>query len=494
MGGRKGEMAGADAAAEPLSLREDPDLRAWVGGSETRFSEEDRRSRGKSARKETPRSSHGTFGPRATRRDPVALLEEHHRTRDPDLVALKHGRMLLSPFAYFRGSAVTMASDLLDTPRSGFTAQLTGDAAVSNFGVFASPDAGALFDVANFDETATGPWEWDLKRLAASLEISGRDNDFSKDHRKEIVRSAVLAYRDALAEFSALSMMQVWQSSLDAERLLRRFRGLLHADKTPRAWQVIEKGRAHDAYKTADLLRSATGDPRIKSDPPVVVALEGLGSAAGSFADSRSLKETIRSYVHTLQPELRYLLGQYRIADAARAAVGVAGVGADAWIVLLVDGAKGSPLLLEVKQAEASVVERFWSKRSLSNHGQRVVYGQRLIQAADDMFLGWEPDVHGDRGRDYYVRRLRDWIDSSEAEGMTPASTELWARMCGWTLARAHARSADRMAISSYLGRSDIFLRAIAAYAYAYADQNERDYETFQKAVRKGRLLAETVG
>jgi Uncharacterized protein conserved in bacteria (DUF2252) len=494
MGGRKDEIPGGDAAAEPLLFSEAPDLRAWIGGSETRFSEEERRARGKSARKEIPRSSHGSLGPRATRRDPIALLEEHDRTRDPELVALKHGRMLLSPLAYFRGSAVTMASDLADTPRSGFTAQLTGDAALSNFGVFASLDAGAVFDVANFDETATGPWEWDLKRLAASLEISGRDNDFSNGDRKEIVRSAVRAYRDTLAEFSAMSMMQVWHSSLDAERLLRRFRGLLHVDKTPRAWQMIEKGRAHDAYKVADLLRSATDDPKIESDPPVVVRLEDLGGAVGSYADPRSLKETIRSYVHTLQPELRYLLAQYRIADAARTAVGIAGVGVDAWIVLLVDGATGSPLLLEVKQAEASVVERFWSKRALSNHGQRVVYGQRLIQTGDDIFLGWEPDVHGDRGRDYYVRRLRNWIESSEAEGMTPASTELWARMCSWTLARAHARSADRIAISSYLGRSDVFDRAIGAYAWAYADQNERDYETFQKAVRKGRLLAETIG
>ena len=399
--------------------------------------------------------------------------------------------MLVSPYSFFKGSALVFASDLTATPTSGLTAQLCGDAHLSNFGVFASPERYLYFDVSDFDESAPGPFEWDLKRLAASLEVAGRDNDYSPEQRKAIVRSAVRSYREAITEFSAMSMLDVWYAHLDIDRLLPRFHSLLNDATTPTSWHAVAEARGQESHRSLGMLSEVVGDePRIAADLPVIVPIEQLGWELDS-PGLKWLHAIMRSYAATLQPELRHLLDQYRLVHAARKVAGVGSVGVDTWIVLLLEHAYGSPLFLQVKRAEASVLERFGPKGAFSNHGQRVVWGQRLMQATDDIFLGWERDTREGHESDYYIRQLPDWQGSADVAGLTPAGMELWGRMCGWTLARGHAWSGDRIAIASYLGKSDSFDRALVKFGKAYADQNERDYEAFKKAVRKGRLVAE---
>ena len=400
--------------------------------------------------------------------------------------------MLVSPFAYYRGAALPMAADLAATPSCGLTVQLCGDAHLSNFGIFASLERHLFFDVNDFDETAPGPWEWDVKRLAASLEVAGRDDGFPSQERREIVRGAVRSYRETMREFAQMSMLEVWYAHLDVDELLPRFKALLDAKKTPSVWRAITKARAHDSFQAFNKLARTVGDePRIVSDPPLTVPIEEFGVDLGSPDSGQWLQQMIRSYGRTLEPDRRHLLDQHRIVHLARKVVGVGSVGTDAWIVLLLDHSHSTPLFLQIKQAEASVLERFTTRSKYPNHGQRVVRGQRLMQAAGDIFLGWERTTRDDRVRDYYIRQLRDWKGSADIAGMTPLGMNLWGRMCGWTLARAHARTGDRVAIASYLGRSDVFDRAMVQYAQAYADHNERDFLALHEAVRQGRLIAE---
>jgi uncharacterized protein (DUF2252 family) len=453
----------------------------------------EREARGKAARDVVPRSAHAVCDAPTERRDPIELLEEQARTRIPELVPIRYGRMVVSPFTYFRGAALPMAADLACTPTSNLPVQLCGDAHLSNFGMFGSPERHLFFDVNDFDETAPGPWEWDVKRLSASLEVAGRDNSFSERQRKDIVRSAVRSYRETMAELSSMSMLDVWYAHLDCDQLLPRFSASLDPKKTPSVWRAVSKARAHDSYQAFDkLTHDAGGEPRILSDPPLIVPVEEFGADISSAEGSKWLNGAIRSYSRTLQPDRRHLLEQYRFVHLARKVVGVGSVGSDAWIVLFLDHAHHTPLFLQIKQAEASVLERFTSKGGFSNHGQRVVCGQRMIQSATDIFLGWLRDDRDGIDRHYYIRQLRDWKGSADIAGMTVAGMDLWGRMCGWTLARAHARTGDRIAIASYLGTSDSFDRAISRYAKAYADQNERDYKAFRSAVRAGRLVAES--
>lgn len=458
------------------------------------LSSDERVRQGKSARRAAPRSSHACHQRPADSRHPIELLEEQATTRVPELVPIRYGRMLVSPFAYFRGAALPMTADLAAAPTSGLTVQICGDAHLSNFGVFGSPERHLVFDVNDFDETAPGPWEWDVKRLATSLEVAGRDDNFGAQERQSIVRGAVRSYRRSMREFARMSMLDVWYAHLDVEELLPRFQGLLDPKKTPSVWRALTKARAHDSHQAFDKLARTVGDePRIMSDPPLIVPIEEFGVDIHSPAGGEWLQNMIRSYGRTLQPDRRHLLDQHRIVHLARKVVGVGSVGTDAWIVLLLDHSHREPLFLQVKEAEASVVERFTSKCLHANHGQRVVYGQRMMQAAGDIFLGWERDTREGKVRDYYIRQLRDWKGSADISGMTPAGMDLWGRMCGWTLARAHARTGDRVAIASYLGGSDVFERAIVKYARSYADQNEQDYTALQKAVRAGRVIAEPV-
>ena len=454
----------------------------------------ERAARGKAARAEVPRSSHGIWEPPSDRTSPVELLERQAKARIPELVPIRHGRMLASPFSYFRGAALPMASDLATTPNSGLRAQICADAHLCNFGVFGSPERHLFFDVNDFDETAPGPWEWDVKRLAASLEIAARDNAFAQKARKSLVRAAVRSYREAMLEFAQMPMLEVWYAHLDVDELLPRFHSSLDRTQTPAVWKAISKARAHDSVQAfSKLAEVVDGECRILHQPPLITPVEDLAEGIDAEGVLEAMDGFIRSYRDTLRGEQRILLEQYRFAHVARKVVGVGSVGTEAWILLLLDD-QDAPLFLQVKEADASVIEEFTSKSRFSHHGHRVVAGQLLMQAASDIFLGWERFDWLGEERDYYVRQLRDWKGSADIEGMTRAGMELWGRMCGWTLARAHARSGDRVAIAAYLGKSDSFERAIGKFSVAYADQNELDYQALKEAVSSGRLAAETSG
>ena len=458
----------------------------------TRLSREERAVRAKGTRTTVPRGCHDEWEPAADRK-PIDLLEEQATTRVPELVPIRHGRMLVSPFTYYRGAALPMAADLASTKSSGITVQLCGDAHLSNFGFFGSPERHLFFDVNDFDETAPGPWEWDVKRLVASLEIAGRDNGYTSKERVAIVRRAVRSYRETMREFAAMSMLEVWYAHLDIDALLPEFEALLDPKKTPSVWRAIATARAHDNLQAFDKLAELVdGEPRIVHDPPLIVPVEHFVEGIDTEIRLQAVQTIIESYFDTLQPDRRYLLEQYRFAHLARKVVGVGSVGTEAWIALFLDHDHGSPLFLQVKQAEASVLERFTAPSMFANHGQRVVAGQRLMQAASDIFLGWERFSWQGSEADYYFRQLRDWKGSADIAGMTPAGMDLWARMCGWTLARAHARSGDRIAIASYLGKSDTFDCSVADFAVTYANQNERDFRALQDAVTSGRLAATT--
>jgi uncharacterized protein (DUF2252 family) len=357
--------------------------------------------------------------------------------------------------------------------------------------LFASPERHLFFDLNDFDETLPGPWEWDVKRLAASLEIAGRDHGFDDKERRSIVRDAVRSYRKAMREMSKMSMLEVWYARVDTSELLPRFRSLLDRDRTPSVWHAITKARAHDSHQAFDkLCHLLDGEPRIVNDPPLIVPVERLLADVNRMVALAQMRAFIESYYRSLSPDRRQLLDQYRLVHAARKVVGVGSVGTEVWIVLLVDG-RGAPLFLQVKQAERSVLEQFASESEFVNHGQRVVAGEQLMQAASDIFLGWERFAWQGSERDYYVRQLRDWKGSADVDAMTVAGMALWGEMCGWSLARAHARSGDRIAIAAYLGKSKEFDRAIVDFSIAYADQNERDYHLLQDAVTSGRLVAE---
>jgi uncharacterized protein (DUF2252 family) len=371
--------------------------------------------------------------------------------------------------------------------------QLCGDAHLSNFGFFGSPERHLVFDLNDFDETSPGPWEWDVKRLAASLEIAGRDNGYTAKQRAAITRRAVRSYRETMRVFANQSMLEVWYAHLDIDALLPEYKSLLDPKRTPAVWHAIQKARAHDSLDAfAKLAEIVDGEPRIVHNPPLIVPVEHIIGGADHEIAMGFLERMVRAYFDTLLPDRRYLIEQYRFVHFARKVVGVGSVGTEAWIALFLDNDHGSPLFLQIKEAQVSVIEPFTAPSAFPNHGQRVVAGQRLMQSASDIFLGWER-VRREHGieRDYYFRQLRDWKGSADVAGMTPEGMELWARMCGWTLARAHARSGDRIGIASYLGKSDTFDNAVAGFAVAYADQNERDFQVLADAVRQGRLAAE---
>jgi uncharacterized protein (DUF2252 family) len=454
----------------------------------------EREARGKAARAEVPRSSHAELGLNGSRPDPVALLEEQAATRVPELVPIRYGRMLVSPFAFYRGGALIMASDLAASPRSGLTVQLCGDAHLSNFGGFGSPERRLVFDINDFDETLPGPWEWDVKRLAASFAVAGRENGFGEADRRNAVVSAVRGYREAMRGFAAMSNLDVWYAHMDIEREIARLSSQARAKQVRRARAAVAKARTRDSMQAfAKLTEVVDGEPRILSDPPLVVRLADL-AADSALADDleAEMREIVRAYRSTLQNDRRVLLEQFRVVDVARKVVGVGSVGTRAWIVLMMGVDGGDPLFLQAKEAQASVLSRFLGKSRYANDGERVVRGQRLMQAASDIFLGWHRATRTLDGqpRDFYVRQLRDWKASAEIEAMVPRGMALYGRLCGWTLARAHARSGDRVAIGAYLGGGDVFDNALAEFAERYADRNEQDYKALREAVDAGRLEA----
>ena len=460
-----------------------------------RLTPAERAARGKAARAEAPRDSHAVFDPPSDRPDPIGLLEQQAKTRVPELVPVRYGRMMVSPFTYYRGAALPMASDLATTPVSGLAVQACGDAHLSNFGIFGSAERRLMFDVNDFDETLPGPWEWDVKRLAASLEVAGRDNALSPKQRREIVTAAVTRYRQAMRQFAAMTNLDVWYAHADMNELRADLDAQLRARQRKMVDQSLAKARTRDSIEQlAKLTQMVDGRPRIISDPPVLVPIDELVPGETDRADLEGqLTDLLAKYQRTLETDRRYLLQQFEFCDMARKVVGVGSVGTRCWIVLMLGRDESDPLFLQVKEAEASVLSRFVGASKFTNQGQRVVAGQRLMQAASDIFLGWQRNEAGldGRARDFYVRQLRDWKFSVEIGTLRPEGLRMYAELCGWTLARAHARSGDRIAIAAYLGGSDVFDRAVAQFAVAYADQNERDHQALVDAVKSGRITAE---
>ena len=463
----------------------------------------DRSAEGRQARDRTPLSSHQRWAPAAERPDPVALLEEQDATREPDLVPVRHGRILVSLFAFYRGAAKLMAADLKGTPTAGLDTQLCGDAHLSNFGAFASPERRLLFDLNDFDETLPGPFEYDVKRLAASFTIAAQNNGFAKADTKAATLRSVAAYREAMAGFAQMGTMAIWYAHLAEDELMQGIRdAAAEASKTKkerkaakRAEKTAEKTRqkAHtrDSLQALSKLGEVVdGKYRIVSQPPIVVPMRDLHATYGLSPDQveQAIREQFRAYRATLQDDRRQLLERFRFVDLARKVVGVGSVGTRAFIILLQGRDQGDPLFLQVKEATASVLEDHLPKSRYKQHGERVVQGQRMMQAASDIYLGWTKGL--DVNRHYYWRQLRDMKGSAEVEAMAPLGLNFYAGVCGWTLARAHARSGDPVAIATYLGDDDQFDRSIADFAKRYADQNERDYQAFADAVRSGRLEA----
>jgi uncharacterized protein (DUF2252 family) len=409
-------------------------------------------------------------------------------------VPIRYGRMLVSPFTFYRGAAYLMAADLADGPRTGLHAQLCGDAHLSNFGTFAAPDRRMVFSLNDFDETLPGPFEWDVKRLAASFEVAGRDRGLDLKQRQAINRGVARSYREAIIQFGGMPTLDLWYARINLDDIRARFAPQATSKQLSRFDKNVAKARSRDSLRAFDkLTHLVDGEPRIISDPPLIVPLEDLLPAAVAPLADGEIRGLIRSYRRTLTGDRRKLLERFRYIHTARKVVGVGSVGTRAWIVLMLGRDSGDPLFLQAKEAQPSVLEPFLGRSEYANHGQRVVEGQRLTQAASDIMLGWirAQGLDGEK-RDFYIRQLWDAKGSVDVETLELQGLEVYSQLCGWTLARAHARSGDGIAIASYLGASDGFDRAIGAFAEAYADQNERDYNALKQAVESGRVEATT--
>jgi uncharacterized protein (DUF2252 family) len=459
----------------------------------TYLSTADRAARGKAARGETPRRVHGEWEPPRHRPDPVELLEEQARTRVAELVPIRYGRMLISAFSFFRGAAHLMASDLASGPRTGLYAQLCGDAHLSNFGIFAAPDRRLVFSVNDFDETLPGPFEWDLKRLVASFAVAGRDRGFDAKLRSRINTTVSSSYRQAMHEFAARGNLDVWYTRTDVDDVVREYRRRVSATQRAQAKKGLAKARAKDSLRAlSKLTRLVDGEPRIVSDPPLIVPVDEFVQPGEKERVHNAFQTLIGQYRRTLPHDRRRLLERYRFVDAAQKVVGIGSVGTRAWVVLLVGRDIHDPLFLQAKEAEASVLEPFLGRSEFTNHGQRVVEGQRLMQAASDIMLGWldTSDIDG-VDRNFYLRQLWDAKGSADTESMEPKAMTMYANLCGSALANAHARSGDPIAIANYLGSGAACDHAFNAFAELYANQNEKDYLALKRAVASGRVKAE---
>ena len=456
-------------------------------------------ARGKAARRQAPRSSHGLFRLAPDRPDPIALLEQQSATRVHELVPIRYGRMLVSPFTFYRGAALIMATDLAATPQADVTVQLCGDAHLLNFRLFGTPERKLIFDINDFDETLPGPWEWDLKRLATSFEIMGRGRGFARADRRDIVMAGAREYRKRMRQAAAAGTLEVWYDHLEAGTLLEMVekevtQGQLSKQEHRSAKEQVAKARTRDSVRVFTRRVGKVHDQlRFIADPPLIVPLEDLVEPGSEWEKSEALiKEMLSSYRRTLGVE-HHPVEEFRFVHAARKVVGVGSVGTRCYLLLLVGRDNADPLILQVKEAQESVLERFAGASEYPHHGQRVVAGQRLMQGATDAFLGWQRATGLDGWpHDFYVRQLHDWKGISEVDEMLVPGATHYSRICGATLARAHARWGDRIAIASYLGRGDNFDRAIADFAATYADQNERDFEALVRAVKSGRLIADT--
>jgi len=459
----------------------------------------EREEAGRAARAEVPRSSHAEFAPASDRVDPVAQLRAEDIPRVQDLVPIRYGRMLTSSFAFYRGCAVLMANDLAAHPHTNLYAQLCGDAHLSNFGVFGAPDRRLVFDLNDFDETLPGPWEWDVKRLAASFEVAGRDLGFTPADRREIVTACVREYRKGMREAAKMSTLDAWYAHLNIDEVTAWMNAEVSQKRLGRneergAARDIAKARTRDSVRVfAKRTGEVGGELRIVRDLPLITPIEDLILSRSERAETeKNVARLIRSYRRTLAQE-HHPIEEFRYVHMARKVVGVGSVGTRCWLMLMVGRDQQDPLFLQAKEAQASVLERFVGRSEYAHHGKRIVAGQHLMQAATDIFLGWQraTDTSG-QTRDYYIRQFHDWKGGVEVQTLRVPGATLYAKVCGTALARAHARWGDRIAIAAYLGKGDSFDRAIADFSVVYADQNEQDYERLVVAVRSGRLPAQT--
>jgi uncharacterized protein (DUF2252 family) len=446
---------------------------------------------GKAARKQVPRGLLGEFAP-AAGRDPVGLLRSQDESRVSELVPVRYSRMALSPFAYYRGAALPMAADLAAAPSPGLTVQLCGDAHLSNFGGFGSPERRLVFDVNDFDETLPGPFEWDVKRLVASLVLAGRENQLSAAQARQAAAAAAASYRTAMRQFAAMPTLDVWYARLDVEDLIGRLRPQLSKSQLRVSESAVARAQARDnTQAVAKLTRVTDGRREIISDPPLIMPIEELAAELDPEAGYAALRELVRQYSRTLPPDRQHLLSQYTLTRVARKVVGVGSVGTRCWIVLMEARDGTGPLLLQAKEAQRSVLAGYAGESQYGHHGERVVNGQRLMQAASDIFLGWQRTPEQGGGHtDYYVRQLRDWKYSAPVGQLNAAGLASYGQLCGWTLARAHARTGDRLAIAAYLGQSTAFEQALAAFGVAYADQSEQDHAALAAAAGAGQVPA----
>ncbi|MEU3338312.1 DUF2252 domain-containing protein [Streptomyces sp. NPDC002144] len=455
----------------------------------------DRVSYGKSERGRLPRSSHGRFDPGPERPDPIAVIERQSATRVPELVPIRYGRMLESPFRFYRGAAAIMATDLGALPHSGLRVQLCGDAHLLNFRMLASPERHLVFDINDFDETYPGPFEWDVKRLAASFVIAARANGFPTAEQDRAVRVCVRTYRERMREFAGMRTLDIWYALDDVDKLRGLMASSMDKKERRRTARAAEQARTRTHMQAfAKLTHDTPEGRRIAPDPPLITPFEDLQTEPGEEGREKELHTLVEDYAPTLSSERRHLLRHYRLVDMARKVVGVGSVGTRCWILLLLGRDDDDPLLLQAKEAQESVLAAHAGGERFDNQGRRVVTGQRLIQTTSDIFLGYTHVVGLDgQERDFYVRQLRDWKGIARPETMDPDMLNLFAQVCGASLARAHARSGDPIAIGAYLGSGDGFDRALVGFAQAYADQNERDYAALRVAVDSGRVTAETL-
>jgi uncharacterized protein (DUF2252 family) len=458
------------------------------------LSVDERAAKGKAVRSRVPRSAHAQWSLAQRQVDPLDLLAEQAKTRVPDLVPIRYGRMAATPFDYYRGAAYPMAADLSTSPRTDLTVQLCGDAHLLNFGGFASPERDLIFDVNDFDETRTGPFEWDVKRLATSLEVAARSRDLDAPSRTRMVATLVRTYRETIKEFVGMRHLDIWYSRLDVPGIVARWASPAGADAVVEFQRTAAKAQTKDRLKAAaKLTREVHGEMRFVSDPPLIVPVEEVYSELGTRQIEEMIGEALSSYRRSLPGDRRHLLDTYRFVHLARKVVGVGSVGTGAWVALMLGRDNNDPLFLQIKEAQASVLERFLGKSAYTNHGQRVVEGQRLMQAATDIFLGWAR-ITGPDGvkRDFYMRQLWDWKASADIGAMSPDLLTTYGQICGWTLARAHARTGDVIAIGSYLGESGSFDRAITDFAGSYADQNAQDHRALVHAIAAGVVVAQS--
>lgn len=449
----------------------------------TRMTVDERRQLGKAARAKVPRSSHADWAPASDRPDPVAVVEQQNSDRIASLVPIRHGRMLTSPFSFYRGAAAVMAADLATRPTTGIDVQVCGDAHLSNLGVFATPERTLVFDINDFDETLPGPWEWDVKRLAASVVVAGRHNGFDEAESRRAALRSVRAYQRAMGEFAEMSTLAIWYSRLEAKDIVamaERTKGKKAVKRT-----LTKATRRNSLRARSKLAAVVNGEFKILADPPYVVPLHDAGEIMDPAEADELVQEAFHGYVESLSEDRKMLLSRYRIVDVAHKVVGVGSVGTRCFIALLEGRDHNDPLFLQAKEASPSVLENHLPQSVYEQQGQRVVEGQRLIQAASDTFLGW---VRGRHGRDFYFRQLRDMKGSADVEAMDPRAMTKYAGLCGWTLARGHSRSGDPVAIAGYLGTNDTFASAVAEFARRYADQNEVDYTLLREACATGRL------